>query len=97
MLQKEIEIFIKIVTFGNITMSNSVTKTRIIIISFIILTLSSTNALALQSSVNTQKINFWGYQLQNIDFKQLQDASFDLYVIDYAENGSNETTWGQQI
>lgn len=33
----------------------------------------------------------WGYQLQNLDVKRLAASPFDLLVIDYAKDGSDDT------
>jgi cysteinyl-tRNA synthetase, unknown class len=37
------------------------------------------------------KVQSWGYQLQNLDLKRAAASPFDLIVIDYTKDGSEET------
>ncbi|MHA1971351.1 MAG: MJ1477/TM1410 family putative glycoside hydrolase [Candidatus Hodarchaeales archaeon] len=48
------------------------------------------------NSQDWQSINYWGYQLQNIDLTEINESSFDLIVIDYSSDGTNETAWNNQ-
>ena len=38
-------------------------------------------------------VTYWAYQLQNVDIQALKNSNFDLFVIDYSQDGSNATAW----
>lgn len=38
-------------------------------------------------------VKSWGYQLQGIDLEELKASPFDLLVIDYSMDGTNESAW----
>ncbi|MHA1228066.1 MAG: MJ1477/TM1410 family putative glycoside hydrolase [Candidatus Hodarchaeales archaeon] len=74
-------------------------KSKTIIITlFFILSLSptSTGITLTLDSTDWQSINLWAYQLQDIDLDIIKTSSFDLIVIDYSSDGTNETAWGNQ-
>ncbi|RMG41489.1 MAG: hypothetical protein D6732_02335 [Methanobacteriota archaeon] len=41
-------------------------------------------------------VKSWGYQLQGIDFEELKVSPFDLLVIDYSMDGTNESAWNSE-
>ena len=50
------------------------------------------NIPSLKDSTSPEVTN-WAYQLQNVDIQALKDSDFDLFVIDYSQDGSNVTAW----
>ncbi len=67
---------------------------------FLVLKMGSADSLFLQKNnnissyqINTNDITFWGYQLQQVSLQNLKSSNFDLLVIDYSQDGSNNTAW----
>ncbi len=49
--------------------------------------------IALTNVHGQGEISSWGYQLQNANLSELRESPFDLLVIDYSKDGSNESVW----
>ncbi|MFW9990666.1 MAG: MJ1477/TM1410 family putative glycoside hydrolase [Candidatus Odinarchaeota archaeon] len=43
--------------------------------------------------ITWKNVQYWGYQLQDVNLENLAISPFDLYVIDYSSDGSNDTAW----
>ena len=43
--------------------------------------------------VSKSSVTYWGYQLQNVNIQELKKSAFNLFVIDYSQDGSNDTAW----
>lgn len=81
-------------------MRNKSKISLITVILILLLTIIGTNQKKFVQATETSNltINTWGYQLQQVKESEISNSPFDLLVIDYSSDGSNESAWsGEEL